>query len=34
MWPIIGSMALRRRSSFAIVLVTPRRAPLMKTFVL
>lgn len=25
-------MALRRRSSFAIVLVTPRRAPLMKTF--
>jgi hypothetical protein len=32
MCPIIGSIALRRRSSFAIVLVSPRRAPLMKTF--
>ena len=32
MCPIIGSIALRRRRSLAMVLVTPRRAPLMKTF--
>ena len=31
MCPIIGSIALRRRRSLAIVLVTPRFAPLMKT---
>ena len=32
MWPVIGSMALRRRSNFAMVLVTPRRTPLMEIF--
>ena len=31
MCPIIGSIALRRRRSLAIVPVTPRFAPLMKT---
>ena len=31
-WPIIGLMALRRHRSLAMALVTPRRAPLMKTF--
>jgi len=34
MWPIIGSIALRRRSGFAMVLVTQHRTPLMKTFTL
>jgi hypothetical protein len=32
MWSIMGSIALRRRRSFAMVRVMPRLAPLMKTF--
>ena len=33
MWPISGSMALRRLSSFASSGVRPRRMPLIKTLV-
>ncbi|WP_412842024.1 hypothetical protein, partial [Cereibacter azotoformans] len=33
MWPISGSMLLRRRSAFASAGVRPRRVPLIRTYV-